>query len=216
MRAKRRWVRIVPVLIVAAIGVLLLPAAFAASEPPAWVGSYAGSIDSGGDTVPASIWIESVDASTARVSVQVPGLPVLSSLGKVYEGGGGEFNIPLDFGGAGVSVGSKIYVTPSVSGYDITGEGSGSAFGASGSGTVAARQFYKYVAMPSLADQMSGTLNALLGKPTPPAGFPETGAGAPPVRSPVQPYEYRPPLSLADLLAVEWILSLLSFLLFAI
>jgi hypothetical protein len=56
----------------------------------------------------------------------------------------------------------------------------------------------------------------LLGQPTPPAGFPETGAGAPPVRSPVQPFEYRPPLGLADLLAVEWILSLLSFLLFAI
>jgi hypothetical protein len=216
MRAKNRWVRIVPFLVVAVVGVLLLPAAFAAGEPPAWVGSYWGSIESGGDTVPATIWIESVDADTARVSVQVPGLPVLSSLGKVAVGGGGEFTIPLDFGGAGVSVGSRIQLVPSVSGYDITGEGSGSAFGASGQGSVAARQYYKYIAMPSLADQMTGTLNALLGKPTPPAGFPETGASAPPVNSPVQPYEYRPPLGLADLLAAEWILTLLSFLLFAI
>jgi hypothetical protein len=216
MRARSRRVLAVAIAAVVVLGVMAMPAAFAAGAPPGWVGSYWGSIQSGGDTAPATIWVEAIDADTARVSVQVPGLPVLESVGKVYEGGGGEVNIRLAFGGAGVNVGTSIYLTPFSGGYDITGEGQGSAFGNSGTGKVVARQYYKYIAMPSLADQMTGTVNALLGKPSPPAGFPEKGAGAPPVKSLVQPFEYRPPLSLGDLLAMDWILSLLSMVLFAI
>jgi hypothetical protein len=202
--------------VAAAVSVAFLSVAFAAGEPPSWVGSYWGRIQSGGDTVPATIWVEAVDATTAKVSVQVPGLPVLESRGTVYSGSGGSVKIPLEFSGAGVGVASQITLTPQNGVWDITGTGSGAAFGNTGNGQVVAQQYYKWIAMPSLADQFAGTVDALLGKPSPPAGFPETGATQPPPDSPIAPYENRPPLSLADMLATEWVLSLLSLLMFAI
>jgi hypothetical protein len=210
MRVRTRKALAIGIAVVLLLCVVPLGAAFAADNTPPWVGSYFGSVKAGGTTVPASIWIEALDANTARVSIQVPGLPVLSSVSKVSPGEVGGYQMPVDFSGAGANVGAKIVLTEAPGGYQIIGDGSGTAFGYSGSGQVVANQTYKYVAMPSVAAQFAGTIDALLGKPTPPAGFPETGAEEPPPPSPLRPAEIRAPWSLGDMLAADFWLTFIS------
>jgi hypothetical protein len=210
MRVKTRVAWAIAIAVLILLCLLPLHAVFAADTTPPWVGSYIGSVKAEGTTVPATIWIEALDATTARVSIQVPGLPVLASVSTVIAGENGQVGIPVTFSGAGANVGAKIVLTEALGGYQITGEGSGTAFGNSGSGQVVANQAYKYVAMPSLAAQFSGTIDALLGRPAPPAGFPETGAEEPPPPSPLRPAEIRAPWSLGDMLAAEFWLTFLS------
>jgi hypothetical protein len=220
MRDRRLIAGMVTAIAVLVVAGLPLAALAIEDTTPPWTGTYGGYVrgSSPGDTgqTPCTIWVEAVDARTARVSIQVPGLPVLSSTGRITENDKGDVSMPLDFGGAGVDVGATVKIAQVGSGWMVTGDGAGRAFGLSGTGDAAANRSHRWIAIPSFADQVRGTVNALLGRPDPPTGFPETGAGKPPPPSPVQVSEPRPPLSLADMLATEWVLGLLSMLFFII
>jgi hypothetical protein len=206
--SRKHWTAgVVGIVSVIVLAGLPLAALAAQDTTPAWTGTYGGFAkgSSAGDTgeTQCTIWVEAVDAATARVSIQVPGLPVLSSTGRVTVDDKGDVSVPLDFGGAGVNVGANVKLVQGGGGWMITGEGAGQAFGLTGTGNVAAQRSHRWIAIPSFADQLRGTVNALLGRPDSPAGFPEKNAQEPPPSSPVQLSEPRPPLSLGDMLAID-------------